>query len=244
MVNVNGIDEDFQERLRQAESAEREMQRLQPLASEAPQLRLQKAKVQKEEERRRAKEESLYKAKQSAQSAADKQVRVPELLGHAARAVIELYTLLKDIESSRRQALEELAVADRVDYDIELEEGEEHERSLDRDTRGLAYALAARHGDTKVKQMLEELDPDFTMLRGCNLDEPLYRDVANFVVRHAVPKEAAPQPVISQPAAQAPEQPAKPAPTSTPVPPFPPQPTPEEYANGTNGANGADDSSL
>ena len=78
MVNVNGIDEDFQERLRQAESAEREMQRLQPLASEAPQLRLQKAKVQKEEERRRAKEESLYKAKQSAQSAADKQVRVPE----------------------------------------------------------------------------------------------------------------------------------------------------------------------
>ena len=181
MVNVNGIDEDFQERLRQAESAEREMQRLQPLASEAPQLRLQKAKVQKEEERRRAKEESLYKAKQSAQSAADKQVRVPELLGHAARAVIELYTLLKDIESSRRQALEELAVADRVDYDIELEEGEEHERSLDRDTRGLAYALAARHGDTKVKQMLEELDPDFTMLRGCNLDEPLYRDVANFV---------------------------------------------------------------
>jgi len=193
MVNGNGIDDGFQERLRQAESAERELQRLQPLAAEAPQLRLQQAKAQKEEERMRAKEDALSKARFSAQSASDKQNRVPELLVQAARAVIELYTLLKDVDSSRRQAMEALAIADRVDYDIELEDGEEHERSLDRDTRGLAYALAARHGDGKVRQLLEELDPEFSMLRGCNLDEPLYRDVANFVVRHAVPREAAPQ---------------------------------------------------
>lgn len=38
----NGFDEGLQERLKQAEMAEREMQRLHPLASEAPQLRLQK----------------------------------------------------------------------------------------------------------------------------------------------------------------------------------------------------------
>ncbi len=55
MVNVNEteIDEIFQDRLRQAESAESEMQRLQPLADEAPQLREQKATAQKDEERRR-----------------------------------------------------------------------------------------------------------------------------------------------------------------------------------------------
>jgi len=218
MVNGNGIDEGFIERLRQAESAEREVDRLQSLAAEAPQLRLQKAKVQKEEKRQRAKQESLSKAKIMAQSASDKQNRVPDLLGQAARAVIELYTLLKDIDSQRCQAMEELSVADRVDYDIELEEGEEHERSLDRDTRGLAYALAARHGDTRIKQLLDELDPEFAMLRGRNLDEPLYRDVANFVLRHAVPKEAPSSQVITQvaPAATAP---------SNPVPPFPPQPT-------------------
>jgi hypothetical protein len=218
MVNGNGIDEGFIERLRQAESAEREVDRLQSLAAEAPQLRLQKAKVQKEEERQRAKEASLSKAKIMAQSASDKQNRVPDLLGQAARSVIELYTLLKDIDSQRRQAMVELSVADRVDYDIELEEGEEHERSLDRDTRGLAYALAARHGDIRIKQMLDELDPEFAMLRGCNLDEPLYRDVADFVLRHAVPKEAPPSPVITQvaPAATVP---------SNPVPSFPPQPT-------------------
>jgi len=218
MVNGNGIDESFMERLKQAESAEREVDRLQSLAAEAPQLRLQKAKAQKEEERHRAKEESLSKAKIMAQSASDKQHRVPDLLAQAARSVIELYTLLKEIDSQRRQAMEELSVADRVDYDVELEEGEEHERSLDRDTRGLAYALAARHGDTRIKQMLDGLDPEFAMLRGCNLDEPLYRDVANFVLRHAVPKEAPPSPVITQ---------AAPAETvsSNPVPPFLSQPT-------------------
>jgi hypothetical protein len=204
---VNGIDENFQERLKQAESAEKEMQRLQPLAAEAPQLRLQKAKAEREEERERAKEAALGKARSLAQSATDKQNRVPDLLGQAARSVIELYTLIKDIDSSRRQAMESLAIADRVDYDIELEEGEEHERSQDRDTRGLAYALAARHGDTKVKQMLEELDPEFTMLRGCNLDEPLYRDVANFVVHHAVPREAPPSALITQPAMSGPNEP-------------------------------------
>ena len=203
---VNGFDDSSNERLKQAETAEREMQRLQPLAAEAPQLRLQKIKSQREEERRRTKDGAMSKAKSSTQAAADKQNRVPELLGEAARVVVELYTLFKDVDSSRRQAIEALAIADRVDYDIELEEGEEHERSLDRDTRGLAYALAARHGDAKVKQMLEELDPDFSMLRGCELDEPLFRDVADFVVRHAVPQEYPPVTVISQPVASATEE--------------------------------------
>ena len=231
MVNINGINDDFQERLRQAESAEIEMQRLQPLAAEAPQLRVQKAKAQKEDERRRAKEESLIQAKRATQSAADKQIRVPEMLDRAANAVMELYILLKDVDSSRQQALESLAVADRVDYDIELEESEEHERSLDRDTRGLAYALAARHGDTKVQQMLQDLDPEFSMLQGCNLDEPLYRDVANFVLRHAAPKEAVAQSAINPPEEELSSGPDH---TSTPVEPFPPQPTPEQYASGTN----------
>ena len=231
MVNINGINDDFQERLRQAESAEIEVQRLQSLASEAPQLRLQMAKAQKENERRRSKEESLIQAKRATQSAADKQIRVPEVLDRTANAVMELYTLLKDVDSSRQQALEALAVADRVDYDIELEESEEHERSLDRDTRGLAYALAARHGDTKVQQMLQDLDPDFSMLQGCNLDEPLYRDVANFVLRHAAPKEASAQPAVNPPEEEIPSGAGH---TSTPVEPFPPQPTPEEYAGGSN----------
>lgn len=204
----NAFDEGLQGRLKQAEMAEREMQRLQPLASEAPQLRLQRAKSQREEERRRTKVHSLEQAKSSIQAAAKRQDMVPDLLGTAARSVIELYTLLKEVDTHRRKAMESLAVADRVDYDIELEEGEEHERSMDRDARGLAYALAARHGETKVKQLLEEMDPGFNLLRGCNLDEPLYRDVANFVVLHAVPKEAPTSGILSQPESSKMIQPA------------------------------------
>ena len=189
---VTEFDESSHERLKQAESAEREMQRLESIAAEAPQLRLQKVKAQRAAERGRTKDGAMSKAKHAVQAASDKQNRVPDLLAQASRSVVELYTLFKEVDSSRRQAMEALAIADRVDYDIELEESEEHERSLDRDTRGLAYALAARHGDAKVKLMLEELDPEFVMLRGCDLEEPLFRDVADFVLRHAVPQAIAP----------------------------------------------------
>ena len=125
-------------------------------------------------------------------AAAETQSHVPELLGSAARAVSNLFTALREIESKRQDAMHSLAGADRVDYEIELEEGEEHEKSLDRDPRGLAYALAARHGDGRVKKLLEELNPGFGLLEGCNLDDPLYRDVANFVMDR-VTGAAAPQ---------------------------------------------------
>ena len=108
---VNDFNENSHERLRQAESAEKEVHRLQPLAAEAPQLRLQKVKAQREAERHLTKDGAMSRAKTATQAAADKQNRVPELLGQAARAVIELYTLLKDVDTSRHQAMEALAIA-------------------------------------------------------------------------------------------------------------------------------------
>ena len=65
---------------------------------------------------------------------------------------------------------------------------------MDRDPRGLAYALAGRHGDSRVVKLLDELQPGFGLLAGCNMDDPLYRDVANFVIARvtpAVPPQAA-----------------------------------------------------
>jgi hypothetical protein len=93
---------------------------------------------------------------------------------------------MKELDGYRKEASESMAIADRVDYEIEVEEGEEHEISMDRDPRGLAYALAARHGDMRVKDLLEEMEPGFAFLKGCDLSEPLYRDVAKFVLQHAV----------------------------------------------------------
>ena len=130
---LNGFDASLEERLKMAEQAEMEVGRLQPLASEAPSLRAEKAKAKKAAERSRARTAAIEQGKQSADTATEKQAQVPELLGAAARAVNNLYGALKDIESRRQEAMKSLAVADRVDYDIELEEGEETERSLDRD---------------------------------------------------------------------------------------------------------------
>jgi DNA repair exonuclease SbcCD ATPase subunit len=179
---LTGYDAALEERLKLAEQAESEMTRLQPLAGEAPQLRSEKIKLQKAAERERTKTSALNQAKQANGQAAEKQSRVPELLGTAARAINEFYSALREVEAHRQDAMHSMAIVDRVDYEIELEDGEAHEAALDRDPRGLAYALAGRHGDSRVKKLIEELAPGFNLLEGCNLDEPLYRDVANFVM--------------------------------------------------------------
>ena len=70
-----------------------------------------------------------------------------------------------------------------------MEEVGEEQRQYDRDPRGLAYALAARHGDARVKQMLEDMDPGFDLLRNCNMSDALHRDVSNFVMEHVNARE-------------------------------------------------------
>ena len=204
---VDSFIDSLAERLQQAEMAEREVQRLQPLAAEAPQLRVENAKAMKDAERRRAKDQAIAKARTSVGAGAELQARVPELLGNAHRAVVELYNVFKEIDSHRHKATEALAISDRIDYDAELAEGEEHERALGRDTRGLAYALATRHGELKVKQLMEELDPGFDILKGCNLDHPISRDVAHFVLHHAIPKETTSSTLPSPSASARPETP-------------------------------------
>ena len=203
---LNGFNASLEEKLKMAEQAEQEVSRLQPLASEAPTLRAEKIKAQKSAERHRAKETAMEQAREAARAATDSQSQVPELLGNAARAVNELYVILKEVEARRQNAMHALALADRVDYEIELEDGEEHERSLDRDPRGLAYALAGRHGDSRVVKLLDELQPGFGLLSGCNMDDPLYRDVANFVVGRVTPAQP-PQAAAGKKTAVLPPQP-------------------------------------
>lgn len=188
---LSGFESSLDTRLKEAEAAETELTRLQPLAEEAPRLRLEKAKEQKRQERERAKQTAMQVVSQSVRAASDKQTRVPGLLEAAGGAVQALYAVVKEIDRLRQEATESMAIVDRIDYEIEVEEGEEHEISLDRDPRGLAYALAARHGDVRVKDLLEEMEPDFAYLKDCDLSEPLYRDVAKFVLGHAVASPSA-----------------------------------------------------
>ncbi len=183
------FDESMQQRLKQAEMAERELERLQPLAGEAPELRVRQERAAKFEDSLRRRDQCLEEAQLMAESASTRQEEIPELLDNAAQAVAALFAAMKDVKTRRRRAAEALAVVDRVDYDIELEEVGQEQRQYDRDPRGLAYALAARHGDAKVQHMIEEMDPGFDLLRNCNMSDTLHRDVSNFIMDHVNAKE-------------------------------------------------------
>ena len=176
----------LEERLRQAEDAEGEIHKLQSLASEAPQLRLDKAKQDLKEERDRSRQNSMGQARKEIEIALEMQTRVPALVAQAVAASNDLYTLLREIYAHRNEATKSLAMADRVDYEAELEEAEEHESALNRSTQGLAWALASRHGEARVRSLLEEMGPGFQYFRGCHLEGPLTWDLADFILKQAI----------------------------------------------------------
>ena len=108
---LSGFDSSLDSRLREAEEAEKELLRLTPVAEEAPKLRLEKAKVQKRQERDQTKNSAMRVVERSMQSATDKQTRVPELLlhtsttpkgplDHASSAYVALCTLSLEPSSS------------------------------------------------------------------------------------------------------------------------------------------------
>lgn len=186
------FDESMQQRLKQAEMAERELARLQPLALEAEELRLKQAQAAKFADSLRRKDQALAEAQQLVEAAGARQVEIPDLLNEASQAVSLLFAAMKDVSNKRRRAAEALAIVDRVDYEVELAEAGEEEIARNRDPRGLAYALAARHGEVRVQHMLEEMDPGFDLLRNCNMNDALHRDVASFVTGHVTAKQTGP----------------------------------------------------
>ena len=156
---LTGIDTSIEERLRKAEEAEMELARLQPMAAEAPMLRETKAKMLKRQAQERAKDSLMQTVHRSVDDASVRQAEVPQLLEQTGRAVKDLYEAFREIERHRKEAYDCLVKVDRIDYEIQVEEYEKQEIAEDRDPRGLAYALAAQHGEARVKSMIQELDP-------------------------------------------------------------------------------------
>jgi hypothetical protein len=183
---LNGFNPHLQEKLRQAEDAESEVQRLEALASEAPTLRAQVARAQREELRDRTRSNAVQEARRAIQVATEKQNQVPGMLETACKLVFSLYSLLKDIDVERKIALDSMATVDRVEYEADLESAEAEQREVGRDPKGLEYVVASKHGQTRIKRLLEELDPNFSYLKNCDLEDPMRRDVANFILAHVV----------------------------------------------------------
>lgn len=182
----------LEEKLRQAEDAADEVSRLTSLASQAPQLRAEVAKVQRQEERDANRKNAIEQAKRAVAAASKKQDEVPATLETVSKMVYSLYTTLKDIDNHRKEAGQALAIVDRMDYEEEVESGGEEQQEMGRDPKSIEFLVASRHGQTRIKQLLEQMDPDFSYLRGCEIDEPLRRDVANFILAHVIsPAKAA-----------------------------------------------------
>ena len=186
---VEGVDSHLEGRLRKAEEAESEVSRLESIAAEAPGLRLELARTQRRQEREENKKIALDQARKEIQSAQERQADVPLTLEMVCELVSSLYSLLKDVDSHRKEATRLMGIVDRMDYEEELETGEEEQAELGRDPQGLEYLIASRHGKPRVKQLVDELDSDFGFLRDCDIDEPLKRDVADFILSHVISSE-------------------------------------------------------
>jgi len=186
---LKGLDSHIEEQLRRAEDAESEVNRLGSLAAEAPRLRIELARSQRRQERNGNSQTATEQARREIVAAKERQAEVPLTLETVSKLVYSLYSLLKDVDAHRREALRLMGIVDRMDYEEELEAGAEEQKEMDRDPKGIEYLIASRHGQPRIKQMVDELDPDFSFLRNCDLDEPLRRDVANFIMAHVVSPE-------------------------------------------------------
>ena len=80
-------------RLRQAEEAEGDVHRMQSLAAEAPQLRVDKAKQDLQGERARERQSYVDLARKEIETAMEMQTRVPALVEQAVAVAGEITTL-------------------------------------------------------------------------------------------------------------------------------------------------------
>ena len=186
---VTRINNDLQERLRKAEEAEHAVNRLGSLAAEAPNLRQELARAQRQQGWDRARKNALEECRRKMENVHEKQSRVPQMLEEVSTMVSALYHLFKEIDAGRRSALEQMAIVDRVDYEAELTDMEAEQEAMGRDPSSIEYLIASRHGYARVKKMMDETFPNFSYLKDCDLEDPMRRDVAQFILAHVIPIE-------------------------------------------------------
>lgn len=218
------------QRLRKAEEAANYMERLETLASEAPTLREQVHLLQRLEERNRHRQEARANAEAALAAAALAQQNLPSLVATAADLVEQLVGTLREVDTFLREATTSLSVADRMDYEDELDQAMEQEEDdadapIQRDAQSIRMLVASRHGSARVRRMMESMAPGFEVFAGCDLDaRPMRRELTNLIMaklaaeaeagrplqRRPVPPPA-PTPQASEPPAPAAQDAARPA---------------------------------
>ncbi len=186
---ITRIDPDLQIRLKQAEQAETTVQRLNSLAAEAPTLRMELARAQRQQTWDRSRRNALEQAEQRMSNACHRQENVPQMLNEIYNLVAALYKQFKDIDSQRHAAFEYMSEVDQVDHEEELTKAQAEQIALGRDGSSVEYVVAAHHGPSRVRHLMEEHYPDFNFLKDCDLEGTMRRDIARFVLSHVLPPE-------------------------------------------------------
>ena len=188
---VNHGNSALEEQLRMAEEAASEVERLESLAAQAPLLRAEVAKAHRQKERDTNRRQATELARREIEAAREKQQEIPDLLESVSKMVYSLYSALKEVNGHRREANQAISLVDRMDYEEDMEVSGDEQQEMGRDPKSIEFVVASRHGQARIKQLLDQMDPDFSYLRGCDLEEPLRRDVANFVLAHISAPERA-----------------------------------------------------
>ena len=176
------------QRLRKAEEAAAYVEKLESLASQAPALREQVTILQRMEERERHRQDALQRARVALDAADAAQEQLPEIIASAANLVNQLSNTLREVDIFRREATACLSVVDRMDYEDELDEIQEPaegevEDGMARDPQSLRMIVAARHGGTRVKQLIDQMSPGFEVFKDCDLDSvPMRRELTTLIM--------------------------------------------------------------
>ena len=203
------FDNELAQRLRKAEEAAAYVERLESLASEAPSLREQVSIMQRIQEREQHRNDAIERARYALDAANQAQENLPEIIASAANLVNRLTETLREVDTFRREATAALSVVDRMDYEDELDEiqesqEQEGEGGIPRDAQSSRMIIAARHGSTRVRQMIDQLSPGFDVFAGCDLDRsPMRRELTTMIMaqlaaeaetKRPQPRRAAPPP--------------------------------------------------
>ena len=214
--------DELTQRLRKAEEAAAYVERLETLASEAPALREQVSIMQRIQEREQHRSDAIERARYALGAANQAQENLPEIIASAANLVNRLAETLREIDTFRREATAALSVVDRMDYEDELDEipepqDQDQVDGYGRDPQSTRMIIAARHGSTRVRQMIDQLSPGFEVFAGCNLDaSPMRRELTNMIMAQlaAAAEANRPQPRRAAPPPPPPQMSEPPAPVA------------------------------
>jgi hypothetical protein len=159
------------DRLTEAREAAAELGRLQRAAEDLPRLEAQAAAQQRQRERELTRQQATAGLEAAIVRAKEAQRAVPAAVEEAVASVERLRDALSAVIRELDKAYRHAARTNEANYQEELEKAkaEEVRRGRDPSGSGLAYAVAARFSDGRIRALLDSAGAP-ALLEGCPRD--------------------------------------------------------------------------